>query len=196
MKWKLVAQTVALIQALFGTKELPIDAENKQLNLSAEQRQKIVDALGEANAEKAINGINSEIKAMADENLLLKAAQDELDALVLESGLTAEELATAANEGNGNDNVLDIVKKIAAKNKEMESTIAKLIQEPEGDKPFEVIRGGQADRGTMKHSATHLFGTGKSYDAFDGGRSWNARLRDGGMKATDYKFFSMSSTHI
>jgi hypothetical protein len=23
-------------------------------------------------------------------------------------------------------------------------------------------------------------------DAFDGGRSWNARLRDGGMKATDF----------
>lgn len=183
MKWKLVAQTVALIQALFGTKELPIDAENKQLNLSAEQRQKIVDALGEANAEKAINGINSEIKAMADENLLLKAAQDELDALVLESGLTAEELATAANEGNGNDNVLAIVKTITAKNKEMASTIAKLIKDPEGDKPLEVIRGGANN---MKHSATHLFGSGKSYDAFEGGRSWNARLRDGGIQATDF----------
>jgi hypothetical protein len=183
MKWKIYANTVALIQSLFGTKELPIDAENKQLNLSAEQRQTIVDALGEKDAEKAINGINSEIKQMADGNLVLKAAQDELDALVLESGLTAEELANAAKEGDGNDNVLAIVKTIAAKNKEMASTIAKLINEPEGDKPTAIITGGKGD---MKHSATHLFGSGKSYDAFDGGRAWNARLRDGGISATDF----------
>jgi hypothetical protein len=183
MKWKIYAQTVAFLNALLGTKELPIDGENKSLNLDATQRQKIVDALGEKDAEKAINGINGEIKSMADGNLLLKAAQDELDALVLESGLSAEELANAANEGEGNDNVLAIVKTIAAKNKEMASTIAKLINEPEGDKPLEIIQGGKAN---MKHSATHLFGSGKSYDAFDGGRAWNARLRDGGIKATDF----------
>jgi hypothetical protein len=178
-----MAGTVALFNALFGTKELPIDGENKALNLDAAQRQKIVDALGEKDAEKAINGINSEIKQMADENLILKAAQDEIAALVLESGLSAEELANAANEGEGNDSVLAIVKSIAAKNKEMESTIAKLINEPEGDKPLAVITGGT---GSMKHSATHLFGDAKAYNAFDGGRSWNARLRDGGMKATDF----------
>lgn len=183
MKWKLMAATAALFNALFGTKELPIDAEKKELNLSEDQKQKVIDALGKEDAEKAFSGFNSEIKAMADGNLILKAAQDELDALVLESGLSAEELASAANEGDGNDNVLAIVKKIAAVNKEQASTIAKLIQETEGDKPFEVIRGGT---GSMKHSATHLFGSGKSYDAFDGGRSWNARLRDGGMKATDF----------
>jgi hypothetical protein len=183
MKFKIMAGTVALLNALFGSKELPIDAENKQLNLDAAQRQKIVDALGEKDAEKAINGINSEIKAMADQNLILKAAKDELDALVLESGLTAEELAAAANDGEGNDNVLGIVKTIAAKNKEMASTINALLKEPEGDKPLAVIHGGKAN---MKHSATHLFGSGKSYDAFEGGRSWNARLRDNGMKATDF----------
>ena len=183
MKWKLMAATAALFNALFGTKELPIDAENKQLNLSEDQKQKVIDALGKEDAEKAFNGFNSEIKALADGNLILKAAQDELAALVLESGLTAEELATAANEGEGNDSVMAIVKKIAAVNKEQASTIAKLIQEPEGDKPFAVITGGTAN---MKHSATHLFASGKQYDAFDGGRSWNARLRDGGMKATDF----------
>ena len=183
MKWKLMASTAALFNALFGTKELPIDAENKQLNLSEEQKQKVIDALGKEDAEKAFSGFNSEIKALADGNLILKAAQDELAALVLESGLTAEELANAANKGEGNDNVLAIVKTISAKNKEQASTIAKLIKEPEGDKPFEVIRGGAAN---MKHSATHLFGSNKSYDAFDGGRAWNARLRDGGMKATDF----------
>lgn len=183
MKFKIMAGTVALLNALFGSKELPIDAENKQLNLDEAQRQKIVDALGEKDAEKAINGINSEIKAMADQNLILKAAKDELDALVLESGLTAEELANAANEGEGNDNVLAIVKTIAAKNKEMAGTINKLLNESEGDKPLAVIPGGKA---IMKHSATHLFGSGHSYDAFEGGRAWNARMRDGSVTATDF----------
>jgi hypothetical protein len=67
-----------------------------------------------------LNGINGEIKAMADGNLL-KAAQDEIAALVLESGLSAE-LASAANGGNGNDNVLGIVKPLPLKNKEMAGT--------------------------------------------------------------------------
>jgi hypothetical protein len=49
-------------------KELPIDAENKQLSLNAEQRQQVVDALGKKDAEKTINCINGEIKAMADGN--------------------------------------------------------------------------------------------------------------------------------
>jgi hypothetical protein len=181
MKWNIMARTAALFNALLGTKELPIDGENKALNLDAAQRQKIVDALGEADAEKAIKGMNSEIKQMADGNLILKAAQDEIAALVLESGLNAEELDAAAEDGD--ENVLGIVKAIAAKNKEQASVIAKLINEPVGDVPMAVIHGGT---GNMKHSATHLFGSGKSYDAFDGGRSWNARLRDGGMKATDF----------
>jgi hypothetical protein len=55
----------------------------------------------------------------------------------------------------------------------MAGTIAKLIAEP-GDKPFAIINGGNQN---MKHSATHLFGDAKAYNAFDGGRTWNARLR-------------------
>lgn len=184
MKWKLVGAIVGLFNMLFGTEELPIDAENKQLNLSEEQRQKVIDALGKEDAEKAFKGINAEIKAMADGNLILKAAQDELAALVLESNLTAEELA-AGKEGEGTEDVLAIVKMIAAKNKEMASKIAKLMAEPEGDVPLAVINGLSNNNNKM-HSATHLFGSGKSYDAFDGGRSWNARLRDGGMQATDF----------
>lgn len=185
MKWKVMAQTVLAFCGLLGVKELPIDGENKALNLDAAQRQKIVDALGEEMAEKAINGIDSEIKTMANSNLNLKAIQDEIDAMVTESGLTAEELATLANDNadGGNTNAIAAVKAIGAKNKEQATIIAKLINEPEGDKPLAVINGANS---TMKHSATHLFGEAKAYNAFEGGRSWNARMRDGGMKATDF----------
>lgn len=183
MKWKIMALTAAFFSNLLGVKELPIDGENKSLNLDAAQRQKIVDALGEKDAEAAINGINSEIKNMANENLQLKAVQDEIAALVKESSLTAEEIANIAKDEKGDGETLATLQAITAKHKEMATTIAKLIQEPEGDKPEAIITGGKA---TMKHSATHLFGSGKSYDAFEGGRSWNARLRDGSMKATDF----------
>jgi hypothetical protein len=183
MKWKIMALTAAFFSNLLGVKELPIDGENKSLNLDAAQRQKIVDALGEKDAEAAINGINSEIKNMADENLQLKAVQDEIAALVAESSLSAEEIANIAKNEKGDGETLATLKALTAKQKEQASIIAKLIQEPEGDKPFAVIQGGKQK---MEHSATHLFGSGKSYDAFDGGRSWNARLRDGGMKATDF----------
>lgn len=185
MKWKKMAQTVLAFCGLLGVKELPIDGENKALNLDASQYQKIVDALGEDMAKQAINGIDSEIKAMAQNNLNLKAIQDEIDAMVAESGLTAEELATLANDNAdiGTNNSIAAVKAIGLKVKEQGDLIAKLIKEPEGDQPLAVIPGGKA---TMKHSATHLFGSGKSYDAFEGGRSWNARLRDNGMKATDF----------
>lgn len=183
MKWKLMAITAAFFSNLLGVKELPIDGENKSLNLDAAQRQKIVDALGEKDAEAAINGINGEIKAMTDNNLQLKAVQDEIAALVKESNLSAEEIEKIAKDEKGDAGTLATLKALGEKQKEQATIIAKLIQEPEGDKPFAVIQGGKSK---MEHSATHLFGTGKSYDAFDGGRAWNARLRDGGMKATDF----------
>jgi hypothetical protein len=183
MKWKFMAKTVAMFAALLSVKELPIDGENKSLNLDAAQRQKIVDALGEKLAAEAISGIDSEIKNMAQENLDLKAIQDEIDALVKESSLTEEEIKNIAKDEKGEAGTLATLKALGEKQKEMASTIQKLINEPEGDKPLAVIPGGKA---TMTHSATHLFGTGQSYDAFEGGRDWNARLRDGGIQATDF----------
>lgn len=185
MKLKIMAQTFLAFCGLLSVKELPIDGESNSLNLSAEQRQKIVDALGEKLADEAINGINTEIKNMAQASLPLKAIEDEVAAMLKEAGLTAEELATLENQSadDGASKVVATAQAVAAKYKEKDAIIAKLMLESEGDKPFAVIRGGQSK---MEHTATHLFGSGKLYDAFEGGRSWNARLRDGGMKATDF----------
>lgn len=183
MKWTFMAKTVAQLATLLGLKEIPIDGEAQQVNLDAAQKQKIVDALGEKLAEEAINGINSEIKNMAQNNLDLKAIQDEIDALVKESNLTEEEIKNIAKDEKGDSETLASLKAIGEKQKEMAATIQKLINDPEGDSPEAVIHGNSKN---MKHSATHLFGSGKSYDAFEGGRTWNARLRDGGVKATDF----------
>jgi hypothetical protein len=188
MKLKIMAKTFLAFCGLLSVKDLPIDGETNSLNLSAEQRQKIVDALGEKLADEAINGINNEIKNIAQASLPLKAIEDEVAAMLKEAGLSAEELATLENQSvdDGASKAVVTAQAIAAKYKEKDAIIAKLMQESEGDTPLEIIRGGQAKRGIMKHSDTHLFGSGNSYDAFDGGRSWNVRLRDGGMKATDF----------
>lgn len=183
MKWKLMAQTVAFIGALLGVKELPINAEGQEINLDAAQRQKIVDALGEEDAAAAINGINGEIKGMANSNLQLKAVQDEIAALVAESNLSAEELATIAKDDKGDSETLALIKAIGAKQKQQEGIIAKLIAEPEGDKPFAIVTGGKMTKAT--HSATHLFATNNAFDAFEG-RPWNQRAAAQVITATDF----------
>lgn len=185
MTFKKMAKTVLGFMAVLGVAKLPIDAENQQLNLDDAQRQKIVNALGEKLAAEAINGIDQEIKDLAQNNLDLKAIQDEIAALVKETNLTEEELKDAASSKDADDSsgTLASIKAISAKTKEMEATIAKLLTEPVGDSALEVIKNGAMNRA---HTATHLFGSGKAYDAFDGGRSWNARMRDNGVKATDF----------
>jgi hypothetical protein len=184
MKWKWMAQTVAMIGALLSIKELPINGESQELNLDAAQRQKIVDALGEELAAKAIGGINSEIKNMAQENLDVKAIQDEIDAMVKASALDEDELKNVAKNEDGNPDTIALLQAVTKKQEAQAAMIAKLINEPEGDVPGTVIPG--AKNGKAMHTATHLFGSGRAYDAFDGGRAWNARMRDGGATATDF----------
>lgn len=182
MKWKIMAKTVALFSALLGTKDIPIDGEAQTLNLSAEQRQKIVDALGEDLAGEAINGINSEIKNMAQENLNLKAIKDEVDAMVRLSALTEDELKDVAKDGNGAPETVALVQAIAKKNNEQAAQIQKLIADPEGDVPSAVIQGNGKK---IAHSASHLFGSTKAYDAFDQ-RNWNARAAGLTTSATNF----------
>ena len=182
MKWKIMAKTVALFSALLGTKEIPIDGEAQTLNLSAEQRQKIVDALGEELAGEAINGINSEIKNMAQENLNLKAIKDEVDAMVRLSALTEEELKNVAKDGNGAPETVALVQAIAKKNNEQAAQIQKLIADPEGDVPSAIIQGNGKK---ITHSASHLFGSTKAYDAFEE-RNWNARAAGLTTAATNF----------
>jgi hypothetical protein len=75
MKWKFMATTVGFLVALFGTKELPINAENKEMELTPEQEAQARQALGEK-YEDVRNAINNELKEMAEHNLDLKAVED------------------------------------------------------------------------------------------------------------------------
>jgi hypothetical protein len=196
MKWLKTKNIALAIMTLLGLSEIPINAEEKKTDFSAEAIEKLKAEFGEDYAVKMKEALDSELQEMLGKNLQLKAIQDELDALIKEKDLKSKELERAQEEGEDNDEILAKVKivteatrKTDQKVKELESLVSKLITDPEGDVPEAVVKNfkNQANNPGMKivHSNTHLFASGKSYDAFEG-RPWNARFKDGSMKATDF----------
>lgn len=183
MKWKFMAKTVAFLYAFLGVKEIPISAENSEVAFTAEQETTLKAKFGDDYVEKMKAALNKELAEMHDDSLELKAIQDEIDAMVQESGMTAEELEKIAKDEKGDKSLSATIKAISEKQKEHNALFQKLIAENIEDSPEAIIKRTEKN---MTHSATHLFASGKSYDAFEGGRSWNTRLRDGGIKATDF----------
>jgi hypothetical protein len=184
MKWTFMAKTVAMITTLLGMNEIPIDAENQVVKLSAEDYAKIEKALGTKMTKEVIDGMNSEIKNLQGNNLQLKAIEDELAALRLETGLTEEELSTAAGNEKNSTDMLATLKAFAAKHKEMEGVISKLMAEPEGDNPEAIVKQ-LAGGGKVVHSATHLFASNLAYDAI-ADRPWNMRAVGQTSAVTDF----------
>src|SRR5690606_17336104 len=193
MKW-LKTQNIAMaIMSLLGLEKIPIDAEAKKTNFSPEAIEKLKAEFGEDYAVKMQEALDIELsEILSGKNLQLKAIKDELDAIIAEKNLTSEELDKAEEKGDDPAAILAKLKLVtkAAEDKaaELEATVNKLIGTSEGDAPETVITGiHKSNKPGMKivHSNTHLFSSGKEYDKFEG-RPWNARLRDGGMQATNF----------
>lgn len=190
MRFKNLQKTIGALVAFLGftsEDDLPINAQTLELELTEDQREKLKGHFGEEFRDNMLGAINSEIKEAASSNQEFKAIKDELDAIVKEKVLVAEELQTARAEGKEGDAaklsaLTASFSKLEASNKQLESDIKALIKEGVGDQPEAVINRGNMN---LNHSATHLFASGKEYDKFEN-RPWNARLRDGGLKATDF----------
>lgn len=187
MKWKFMAKTVAFLYAFLGVKEIPVNAENKEVAFSAEQDTALKAKFGDDYVTKMKEALNKELAEMHDDSLELKAIQDEIDAMVKESGMTAEELENIAKDEKGDKSLLATVKAISEKQKEHNALFKKLIAENVEDSPEAIIK----NNGKMKvvHSATHLFASGQEYDSLD--RPWNkkaAALSNGALhvSATDF----------
>jgi len=190
--FKNFGKTIAMMMVLFGYKaeaDIPINAETKSLDLSDDQKAKLKAHFGEDYTKKMLDGMNTEIKAFMENNMDIKAIQDEIDALIQESEVLAEEIKPTSGDAPKDDLSKKLAaisanqKTLEAKNKELEETVTKLMNAGVGDVPEAVITQGQA--AMKKHSQTHLFASNKEWDKFEK-RSWNARLRDGSMKATDF----------
>ena len=191
--FKNIPKIIAMMSALFGFKsedELPIDAKNMALDLTDEMKAKLEAHFGKKYTVEMLNGVNGEIKAFMSKDMDIKAIQDELAALVREDVQLNAELKDAAAGDNPKEDISQTLALISAnqtslreKNGELEAQVKKLMGEGVGDVPEAVIH---IARGTMaKHSQTHLHASNKPWDAFEK-RSWNARLRDGSIKATDF----------
>jgi len=168
MKFNIMAKTVLLLNALFGTAELPVNAEKKTMELTPEQETMAKKALGEK-YEDVRNAINGELKQMAENNFDLKAIEDELEAARQELALTTEANADDGkpNEERGNT---PIHAQIAELRKEYDAKFKALVNEGVGDQGQAINQNGKQ----MNHSSTHLFGISEDYNAFDA-RPWNAK---------------------
>jgi hypothetical protein len=173
MKWKFMATTVGFLVALFGTKDLPINAENKEMELTPEQEAQARQALGEK-YEDVRNAINNELKEMAEHNLDLKAVEDEMAAL--RAALDLKQKAENNPQEVGTNaslvaQIKDLKAELVAKEKERDTLFKALADEGVGDQGRVIpINGAQM----KQHSSTHLFGDSEAYNAFES-RPWNQR---------------------
>jgi hypothetical protein len=186
MKWKFAASLVVMLQSLFGWEKIPLDAKAENVEFSEDERLKMEKTLGAEEVKKMIALLNKDLKAMKDsqENLELKAQVDSVKAKIKEVAQELEmseaDLEKALNATG--DNSLAGIELLQKEIKTLKSTVEKLINEDAPDMST-IIRNLNPSK--IEHSATHLFATGKDWDAFEK-RPWNARLRDGGIQATNF----------
>lgn len=189
MKWKFMAKTVGMLLAFFGIDAIPLNAEGKEVAFSTEQEKLLAEKIGAEEVAKLKTALNSEIKAMTENDLDVKAIQDEIAAMVKELQLTEnQQAAIASNEGSDKE-LLASLKLIKEKQGEMAETIQKLIGENIGDQPAAII-DPKLKNAKVQHSATHVFASGKDFDAI-AGRPWNEKaikLANGNVQvgATDF----------
>ncbi len=191
MKLKMMATTVAFLSSLFSWNKLPV--VDGKFSLSEDENSQLETKLGAKTAQEVVDAINKEIAqitANTQDNEALNAANEELEKVkaevqaMLDQTNLSEEEKKDMQAGNG-ENPADLTAKLKVlqkAQKNQDAIIAKLLEDPEGDSPEAIIKRNAKN---MTHSATHLFASGKQYDAFEK-RPWNQRLRDGGMNATDF----------
>lgn len=174
MKWKFMGKTVAMLLALFGVADLPVNAETKEMDLSAEQETMAKKFLGKTYEEVKAE-INKELKESLDADFDLKAVEDELAAARKQAALLAKENGGDTNRDenlSGESPKLSLEQQIKALSNEHQALVKKLVAEGVGDTGKVIqLNGGKQMR---THNSTHLNASGFDFDAFEK-RPWNAR---------------------
>ncbi len=188
---KQIMLLVGYMLSFLSIKALPV--ENGKVNFDEGQMTKLKTVMSDADIEKLVNSFNEELAK--DPNFAKQ--QNELDEISTKLNAALAKLASESNAadpdtGKTSEN-LDVtlsqkVEKLTnlqnQKLDQMNNTIEKLIGEAEGDSPLAIIYNSMKDK-KVEHSATHLFASGKTYDAF-ADRNWNQRALGTSMSATDF----------
>ncbi|MFI1771003.1 hypothetical protein [Thalassobellus citreus] len=186
---KLFLKHLAAIAAFMG-----FDPDAKEpLDFSAEKMEKLNKAIGYASkegeesfAEAFVAYYNNEYIGAASKDFdTLKAELAALDIKPAPSAGTDVDDEPAAEVPTTDDkSVLATLQaaisqlKVAKKTNEQQAAdLAKLKDEPEPDVPEAVIDFNPNNTKAVKHSATHLFASGQSYDSVEA-RPWNKNLID------------------
>lgn len=192
MKFTRLKSTVAFLLSFLGIQEIPLDAEGNKVSFSEDQESKLKTQLGQEKFDDLIKAFNKELDAIKKgENLELKKMQDEIDALIKEaaqdSNMSQEEIKEiVAKENNGSKtpeaNLEASINSLKSLLKEKNQLIQKLMSDELPDVKTLI---NTATNGKVKHSETHLFSTGKDWDAFEN-RPWNQRMKDLSAKQSDF----------
>lgn len=182
---------VALMYATLGWKEVPV--EEGKVKMSEDEKAQMQEKLGDTPIEEVLRMMNKEVAAYqakeSDQEALLKKAQAELRSMLDETSLSEKEKEKLLNPAPGGE--MSLTEQLAAVKTEManqfknlKEDIKKLGDTAEGDSPADLIDSAKAGA-KIKHSSTHLFGSDKAYDAFEG-RPWNKAAAGIDVGATDF----------
>jgi len=189
LSFKKTKAMVSAIAVFLNLKEGDIPIKDGKVAFSEEQMKILNEGYTPEMMQKAIDAINKEIA----EQPIIADATSQLKELLKEYQ-TAEEVAAikAKNkdpEGSEEEpdlaaQIVELKGKIKAKEAELQEVIEKLLLDAEEDTPLERILNTNAKQ-MIKHSATHLYGSNKDYDAFEG-RNWNQLATGKSTTATDW----------
>ncbi|KAB8156158.1 hypothetical protein EZY14_002765 [Kordia sp. TARA_039_SRF] len=168
-------------------------SHNKLLNLSADEKEKL-NKFAAGNKEPVGDQLKFADIFAAEFNRLITANQDEAqasqmyadfvkDVQAAENTPTGEDDAPIVPDADGKtvaQQMQELIKAntdLLAKNKEQEGQIAALEKDPEPGVPEAIVTGNAQQSKQVKYTATHLFGSGQSYDSAE--RPWNASAIEG-----------------
>lgn len=173
----------ATFLSFLNLKEIPI-ADGK-VAFTEDQKAKLSEELSESVLQKAIDAFNKDI----EENSKVEGISNEIKQMLAAMETPEEAAANKAKQkdpdaSDGTSNVDTQLVALKAKMKERDNLISNLLADAENDSPLERILNTNAKE-IMKHSATHLFGEAKDFNAFDG-RNWNQLAAGKTTTATDW----------
>ncbi len=167
LKNKKLIAAAAMIMGFLGIKEIPI-ADGK-VNFEEDQAKSLKEELSEKTFNDLIEAFNKDL-AEEDKAKQIKAG---IEGLLKETDISNNALVQIVENAKekGEDDTLAVLKAVQDDLKATKAKMAKLAQSAEDDTPEDTLKKQAVEM--IKHTATHVFGSGKDYDAIDS-RPWNA----------------------
>lgn len=180
-------KTILLILSILGISKLPV--KDGAADFSPDQIKALEEALGQrVDVPQMLEMINKEMADAAtkisDDDQRLVDAKTEIEEMLRAHGMSQEDLEKAQEDNKVDSTAIDQIKAlIESYSKKMDANLQKLLSTAEDDSPLQIIQKTLNTK--MQHSKTHIFGSGKQYDAFEG-RNWNERAAGLSQKPTDW----------